>query len=71
MPKEETAPAEPEEILAKIQRGLKHAQAEERLTSIEALGALTYSNRVVLLQLEKMAIDDRSKAVRAAAFEVL
>ncbi len=63
--------ATPKEIIAEIQKGLRHSEAEERLKSIEKLGALTYSSEGVLRQLEKLAAKDRSIAVRAAAITAL
>ncbi|MBL6960990.1 MAG: hypothetical protein ISR59_07755 [Anaerolineales bacterium] len=62
---------DPSTILVEIQQGLVHAQAEERLKSIDALRPLGYSSQTILRQLEKMAINDRSKAVRSAALEQL
>lgn len=61
----------PKEALAEIQQGLQAAQAEERLQSLAALNTLTYSSASILRQLEKMALSDRSKAVRAAALDTL
>ena len=62
---------DPSTILVEIQQGLVHAQAEERLKSIDALRPLGYSSQTILRQLEKMAINDRSKTVRSAALELL
>ena len=58
-------------ILAEIRQGLYHAKAEERLSSIDALRPLGYSSQTILHQLEKMALNDRSKDVRTAALELL
>jgi len=62
---------DPSTILAEIRQGLYHAQAEERLKSIDALRPLGYSSQTILRQLEKMALNDRSKVVRAAALDLL
>jgi hypothetical protein len=63
--------ATPEETLVEIQRGLAAPQAETRLQSLARLGKLSYSNQSVLRQLEKMAIADRSKAVKEKVWDLL
>ncbi|MCP4139395.1 MAG: hypothetical protein GY755_03735 [Chloroflexi bacterium] len=67
----EKSPTTPKEIIAEIQKGLQHAEAGERLKSIEKLSTLNYSSEGVLRELERLAAKDRSKAVRAAAIAAL
>ncbi len=61
----------PKEILGEIQSALRAATAEERLAALTELNSLTYSSGALLKQVEKMAVSDRSKAVREAALESL
>ena len=61
----------PKEILRDIQTALGASTADERLAGLAELNELTYSSGALMKQVEKMAISDRSKAVREAAVESL
>ncbi|MBT3336742.1 MAG: hypothetical protein HN855_01355 [Anaerolineae bacterium] len=61
----------PKEILTEIHTGLRASKAEERQESLTALNTLAYSSGAILRELEKMALSDRSKAVRETALETL
>ena len=61
----------PKEILSEIQRALDGTTADERLAALASLNELTYSSAAILRQLDKIAVSDRSKAVREAAFKTL
>ena len=62
---------DPKEILAEIQAGLDADTVAERETALNALRELSFGSAALLRKLEQMALNDRSKSVRAAALETL
>ena len=61
----------PKEVLTEIQEGLVAPTAAERLAALSTLKTLSFSSVAVLRRLEKMALNDRSQAVKKAALDVL
>ncbi|MCF6278369.1 MAG: hypothetical protein L3J16_06445, partial [Anaerolineales bacterium] len=61
----------PQEVLAGILDQLKSDQVEERAQAVAALDKIQYSSQIILKQLEKMAVNDHSIALRAAALDAL
>ena len=62
---------DPKEILAELKQGLDADTVAERKMALEKLRELTYSSSGVLKMLELMALNDRSKAIRIMALEIL
>jgi hypothetical protein len=61
----------PEEILKRIQGSLNSSDAKERLGAIQELLDQKYSSPAILRALERMALKDKSKAVREASRQAL
>lgn len=61
----------PAEILAEIKVDLDAPHAETRLSALQRLSELAYSTQTILHTLEQMALNDRSKAVRKDALDLL
>ena len=68
---EGTNPPTPEEILASIHADLKSKTVQARLDAIQKLGEQIFSSPAILHTLERLALDDKSKSVRAAARQAL
>ncbi len=60
-----------EEILASIQTDLKGETVQTRLDAIQKLAEQNFSSPAILRTLERLALNDKSKSVRAAARQAL